>query len=115
MAFDFTKEDTATIGTTQYSMPADTTTGVPTSQTDACQLQAWINILSMAIGDEFVVKLYEKFISGGAQIVVEEWRLVYPTRKLVLPAMILHVGWDLTITKVTGTDRAVEWSLRKVT
>jgi len=115
MAFDFVKEDSATIGATPYSMPADTTVGVPTSQVDTCQVQPWINILAMAIGDEFVVKLYEKFLAGGAQVVVEEWRIIYPTRFLIIPSLIVHNGWDLVISKVAGTDRVVEWSLRKVT
>lgn len=115
MPFNFTQEDSAVIGTTEYSLPADTVTGVPTSQTDTCQLQAWVQVLAIAAADEFLVKLYEKVLAAGAQVKIEEWRLNLHTPRLLLPSLILHNGWDLTIQKVSGTDRTVEWSLRKVT
>lgn len=115
MPFNFTQEDSATISTTEYSMPADTTTGVPTTQTDTCQLQGWVSIESMAAGDEFLVQLYEKIIPGGTQRVIQSWRLCHPKRFVLIPALILHNGWDLTIKKIAGTDRTVQWSLRKVT
>lgn len=114
MAFDFTQEDNATIGTTEYSLPADTTVGVPTEQTDTCQIQLWVAINAMAAGDEFLVQLYEKVTALGSQRVIDSWRLVYPVDKLVQSGVLVHNGWDITIKKVTGTDRDVEWSLRKV-
>lgn len=95
-------------------MPGNTSVGVPTSQTDTASVQPWIYIASMASGDEFLVQLYEKVASTGAQIVVQTWRLVFPVDKLVLPAFIVHNAWDLTIKKIAGTDRTVQWSLRKV-
>lgn len=114
MAFDFAQEASASITTSEYSMPAATTVGVPTSQTDTCQVQPFINVLAMAAGDEFLVQFYEKVLSSGSQRVMESWRLVYPKDKLILPAFIVHNAWDLTIKKIAGTDRTVEWSLRKV-
>lgn len=115
MGFNFTKESSATIGTTEFSMPAATTTGVPTSQTDTCQCQLWVKVNSMALGDEFLVQLYEKVASTGSQVVIDSWRLLYPVDKLVQSGLILHNAWDITIKKIAGTDRTVEWSLRKVT
>ena len=115
MAFNFSQEASATIGTTERSLPANTTSGVPTSQADTCQVQLWLKVNSMAAGDEFLVQLYEKTLSAGSQVIWSSWRLVHPVDKLILPAFIVHVAWDLTIKKITGTDRAVEWSLRKVT
>lgn len=115
MAFNFTQENSASVGTVERSLPANTTTGVPTSQTDTCQVQGWVRVVSMAAGDEFLVQLYEKTLTTGTQVVWESWRLVYPTDKLLLPGLILHVAWDITVKKIAGTDRTVEWSLRKVT
>lgn len=115
MPFDFTQENSATVGATARSMPANTTVGVPTSQADTCQLQAWIKVNAMAAGDEFLVQLYEKVLAAGGQVVIESWRITFPRDKLVIPALILHNAWDLVVSKITGTDRVVEWSLRKVT
>ena len=114
MAFDFTEEASATISTSEFSLPGNTSVGVPTVQTDTCQMQPFVYVAAMAAGDEFLVQLYEKVTSGGAQIVLDSWRLVFPQDRIVLPAVILHNGWDLTIKKIAGTDRSVQWSLRKV-
>ena len=114
MAFDFTKEGSAVVGTTEFSMPGNTTVGVPTSQTDTCQVQLWVLIDAMAAGDEFLVQLYEKVSSGGAQVVIDSWRLCHPLDRLVQSGLLLHNDWDITIKKIAGTDRTVEYSLRKV-
>lgn len=114
MAFDFTQESSALISTTEYSMPGATTVGVPTSQTDTAQVQAWVNIPAMASGDEFMVQLYEKVLSTGTQRAITAWRLAYPIDHMVLPSFIVHNAWDLTIKKIAGVDRTVEWSIRKV-
>ena len=33
----------------------------------------------------------------------------------VTPALVLMHGWDMTILKLAGTDRSIEWSIRQVT
>ena len=114
MSFDFTQENSATVGTSELSMPANTTVGVPTSQSDTCQVQLWARIVGMAAGDEFLIQLYEKTWSGGGQALIDSWRLAYPVDKIVQSGLILHNAWDITIKKISGTDRVVEWSLRKV-
>lgn len=112
MAYDFAKESSASISTTEYSLPAASTTLA--AQTDTCMAQVMVNVLAMAAGDSFIIRLYEKVIAAGAQKLVDSWRLQYPQDFLLLPGIILHNGWDITIQKVAGTDRTVEWSIRKV-
>ena len=114
MSFDFTQESSGTISTGEFSLPAATTVGVPTAQVDTCQVQLWVLIDAMAAGDEFLIQLYEKVKAAGTQVVIDSWRLVYPVDRLVQSGLILHNGWDITIKKIAGTDRTVEWSLRKV-
>lgn len=109
--------DSATIGTTEYSLPADTTTGVPTSQTDDCILQALIDFGAMTVTEQYRIKLYEKTAGAATQRLVEEWILTGAQSKpmFIIPSIILGEGWDITVTKLAGTDRAIGWSLRKVT
>jgi len=32
----------------------------------------------------------------------------------VTPSLLLIHGWDMTLLKVAGTDRAIDWSIRAV-
>lgn len=115
MAITFTN-DSATISTTEYSLPADTTTGVPTSQTTDGIYQFFIDFGAMIAGDQYEIKMYEKTDSGGTQRLVETWIQTGAQSKpqFVLPSMILGEGWDVTVKKLAGTDRAIAWSIRKV-
>jgi|SRR3990172_290918 len=107
--------DSATISTTEYSLPADTTTGVPTSQTDDCIFSAIIGFQNMIAGDQYEIKLYES--DGTAQGLIGTWVITgaQSMPKFSLPSHILGAGWDLTVKRLTGSDRTISWSLRKVT
>lgn len=108
--------NSATISTSEYSLPANTSTGVPTSQTDDCMLQGWIDFFAMAAGDEYEVKLYEKVNAGTQRLAAPPWILKgAPSSLFIIPAVVVGEGWDLTVKKLAGTDRSIGWSLRKVT
>lgn len=106
----------ATITTSAYSLPANTTAGVPTTQTDDCMLQVWLDLNALAAGDEFKLTLYER-INAGTQRIAETWSFVGAQGSpiFVSPALIVGDGWDVVLVKVAGTDRAIPWSLRKAT
>ena len=109
-------EGSASIGTSEYSLPAATTSGVPTSQTDDSILQCFIDFSGITAGaDSYEVKVYEKVTSGGTQREVYQALLVTKPEVVVLPSLMLLNGWDITVKKISGTDRTIYWSLRKVT
>ena len=114
MALTFTN-DSATISTTEYSLPNDGTTLTP--QTSDGIYQFFIDLGNMADGDQYEIKLYEKCDSGGVQRLVETWvRTNAQTKKMfVIPSFILGEGWDLTVKRLAGTDRSIAWSIRKAT
>lgn len=109
-----TTEDSASISSTEYSLPADTTTGVPTSQSGGFILQAWVRIASIVAGDLFRVRFYRSINSG--QVQMQEWFLDAQQPSWVMPSVLLGstAGWDLTVTKISGTDRTVHWTLEKL-
>jgi hypothetical protein len=115
MAITFTN-DFATISTSEYSLPADTISGVPTSQTTDGVYQVFIDFGAMVAGDQYRVRLYEKTDSGGTQRLVEEWILTGAQSKpmFVIPSMILGEGWDVTVLRLAGADRSIRWSLRSI-
>jgi hypothetical protein len=107
-------EDSATISTTEYSMPNDSTTLTP--QTDDGVYELNLFVQSIAAGDQFEVKIYEKILNAGTQrlklppFIISD---VQTSALVVVTGMLLH-GWDMTVKKLAGTDRTVEWSIRKV-
>lgn len=111
MAVPFTLFDSnATIGTTARSLPGDTTSGVPTSQTTAGVLGGFIDFFAVAAGDSYDVKLYEK-VDAGTQRLVATWVVDY-AQVFTLPNYHVSEGWDVTVAKTAGTDRAVRWALK---
>lgn len=104
---------TATISTTEYSLPNNSTTLA--SITDDGVYQVFIDLANLAVGDEYEIKIKEKVTSGGTQ------RTVYTAYQdgavgepFVTPSLVLLHGWDVTMKKIAGTDRSISWSIRKV-
>lgn len=104
-----------TVSTTEWSMTTDT--AGPDTDTNDGIYQAFIDLAALAAGDVFEFRVYEKVLSASTQ------RLVYSARfagvqgapNWVSPSLILLHGWDATLKKIAGTDRAIDWSIRKIT
>lgn len=105
-----------TVSTTEHSMPADASYSSGSPQTDDGVYQAFVDLSAMAAGDEFEFKVYEKVSSSATQ------RLIYVKNFVggcalplhVTPSLVLLHGWDMTLKKIAGTDRSIEWSIRKI-
>lgn len=102
-----------TVSTTEWSLTTDTSG--PDAETSDGVFQCFVDINALAAGDDFRLRLYEKVLSGGTQRLVEEWTLTIATGKAVMtPAAVLLHGWDFTLIRVAGSDRAIDWSIRKI-
>lgn len=112
MAITFVN-NAATIGATEYSLPANSTTLA--AQTDDCVLQVWIDFDAMAAGDEYRIRVYEKINAGTARTVIDTRVSGDQSTPWVSPSLIVGDGWDVTVQKISGTDRSIPWSLRKLT
>lgn len=105
-------ENAATISSTEYSLPNNSTTLTP--QTDDCELGGWIDAFAMTASETYEVKMYEK-INGGTQRLLDVWTLTgAQSRLFLLPRVVVVDGWDVTCKKTAGTDRSIRWSLRKI-
>lgn len=106
--------DGVTVGATELSIVSGTTT--LQTITDDGVYQLWVDAGAMAKGDEFIVRLYEKVeATGGTKKVFHSGTLQgVQTENFVTPTFILINGWDMTIQKLAGTDRAFDASIRKV-
>ncbi len=69
MAITALYEDTGpTIGSTEYSLPAGSTTLAPVTTDGVYQI--FLDFNAMAAADQFEIKLYEKVYSSGTQRLV---------------------------------------------
>jgi hypothetical protein len=105
--------DSATIGTTEYWLASDATSKV--DQTEDNLSQAWIDFGAMTAGDVFEWRLVEK-VNAGTQRSVTGGRVVgVQNSPVIITGFFLAEGWEIGVKKISGTDRAIAWSLRKVT
>jgi hypothetical protein len=101
-----------TVSTAEVSVVSGTTT--LQSVNNAGVYQIFFDWSNLAKGDEYVVRVKEKVVSTGAQKLIAQWTVsgaqneVPPT-----PSFMLINGWDVTVQKVAGTDRAISASIRK--
>ena len=106
--------NTATISTTEYSLPNNSTTLTPI--TDDGIYQVFIDMSALTATEAYKLLVKEKVTSGGGQQVVQGQTIVGNMTDdcVVLPSFVFLHGWDVTLQKLQGTDRSISWSIRKV-
>jgi hypothetical protein len=103
--------DSATIGTTEYYLASDSTS--KTSQTADAVLQVWIDFAAMTAAETYQVKVYEK-INTVERVAYVSTLTGVQAGPLVTPSLVVGEGWEVSVKKIAGTDRAIGWSLRTV-
>jgi hypothetical protein len=103
-----------TVSTTEHSLTTDT--AGPDVETSDGVFQCFLDLSALAAGDVYVLKVYEKVLAASTQRLVytATFSGVQATPNWVSPSLILLHGWDMTLDKVSGTDRNIDWSIRKV-
>lgn len=104
---------TETVGTTEHSMTTDT--AGPDSDTTDGLYQAFLDLSALIAGDTFEWKVYEKVKSAGTQRLVTSavFSGVQSAPGWATPQIMLMHGWDMTLKKLAGTDRSIDWSIRR--
>jgi hypothetical protein len=106
---------TETVSTTEHSMTTDTSG--PDTDTTVGIFQAFIDLNALAVGDAFEFKVYEKARAADTQRVCFYAQFANTQAQPIYasPSLILGAGWDMTLKKISGTDRTITWSIRGVT
>ena len=114
MAISEAFTNAATISTTEWSLT--TSTSGPDAETADGIYQVFVELNALAAGDVFELKLYEKTTASSTQRLVYSCRFagVQGAPVWASPSFILLHGWDVTLKKISGTDRSIAWSIRKV-
>lgn len=100
---------------TEYSLTG--AAGAAAAQTDPGVYQVVLDCSSMAGGDAFELRCYEKVRAGGPQRLCVVHRMdgsQAPAVASFTPALQLMHGWDYRLARVAGTPRSFDWSVRKV-
>jgi hypothetical protein len=114
MAISEYASGTETVSTTEWSLTTDT--AGPDVQTDDGAYQVFLELNALAVGDVFEFKVYEKVLSSSTQRIIYSARFadVQGAPIWVSPTLLLLHGWDATLDKISGTDRSISWSIRRV-
>jgi hypothetical protein len=107
-------QSAVTISSTEYSLSNNSTTIA--TNTNNVIVSIWIDVNAMAAGDEYELAIQEKAVSGGTQRRCVIANLVGAQSDPIFISAGFHVGvgWDVTLKKIAGTDRAFSWSLRSI-
>lgn len=113
MAITEAYSGTETVGATEWSMTTDTS-GPDATAAAGC-FQAFVELNALAAGDVFEFRAYEKTLSSSTQrrFMTAVFAGVQGEAVWVSPSFMLINGWDFTLIKISGTDRAINWSIRK--
>ncbi len=106
-------DGSATIGTTEYWLVSNSTT--KTDQTEDTFLQVWIDFGNMAAGDVYEWRVVEKVGTGSQRTVLSGRVVGAQSSPVIIPGLIVGGGWEIGVKKISGTDRTIYWSIRKVT
>lgn len=106
--------DGVTVGSSELSIVSGTTSLQTVTTVGVYQL--WVDASAMLKGDSFVVRIYEKVeATGGTKRVAMTWVLSgAQATNFVSPSLVLMHGWDMTLQKAGGTDRAFDASIRRI-
>lgn len=108
-------ENSASISTTEYSLTNNSTSLA--AQTADGIVSGFLDLSALTITETYMIKVYEKVAAAGTQ------RMAWPPMVVSgvqsnphfpLPVFIGMHGWDISVTKVAGTDRTIGWSVRVV-
>ena len=112
MAISEAYSGTASISTTEFSCPNNSTTLTPVTADGVYQV--FLDTSDMVEGDQLQIRIYEKCRSADTQRIIYEAVLTDTMAATwVTPSLILLHGWDLTLNALAGTI-TVNWSIRKV-
>jgi len=114
---EYAKLDGVTVGATQVSIISGTTTGQ--SVADQGIYGLWIDVpgAGLAQADQFAWRIFEKVLgAGGNQRVIDAGHILGNQwdEPLVIPPYMLRNGWDMTLQRIAGADRAFDASIRGV-
>lgn len=106
----YTLDNVTPSGTTELSIVFNATYAAGTNKTDDGIFQLFLDDQgNMTKTEEYEIRVMEKVHNGGTQKNIFKARLKgTQSEPFVTPPLALGNGWDFTIKKIAGTDRAFD-------
>lgn len=117
MAINLTYSSGNAVTVSTLEMSLAVTGGSTTLQTltDVGIYTLVLDAAAMLKADDFAWKVYEKAHTSATKRVIMQGRLSDAQSELfTIPNLMLGLGWDITLIRVAGVDRAFAWSVRRV-
>lgn len=105
-------EQSPTVTTSEYSLGLNSTAGVPTALTTAGRYYLLVDPAAFLAGDECIIRVYEKVVSGGTQRVIMSFEITNTSGVKIYDLGHLVNGFDVTAQMISATSRALPMSLR---
>jgi hypothetical protein len=115
LTIEYETLDDVTISTSEISIVSGTTT--LQTVTDDGVYQLWVDDRSnMTKTEEFAIRIYETVLAADAskRQAFEATLKGVQSEVFVSPMLMLGNGWDMTLQKLAGTDRAFSATIRRV-
>lgn len=116
MAISEAYQNSQSVTGTEHSLPNDATYSSSSPITTDGVYQLFLDLNALAAGDKFELKVYEAISSAGTQRLV--YHCVFSDAQAdplwASPSLILMHKWDMTLKKLAGTDRTIDWSIRVI-
>lgn len=107
--------NTATISSAETSLVSANTT-LPTITAEPGIYQVALDLSALAATDTYELRIYDAAAAAGTKRIAMRRRITGALDEpiYITPSLLLMHGWDVSLTKIAGTDRSVSWSIRKV-
>lgn len=115
MALDITYRtgNNITITATETSLAVNDGSTTLQDMTDDGVYTLYLDTANMVKGDEYLLKVYEKAQASATKRVYLQRRLRHTEPPLMIPHLMLGIGWDITLQRISVTSRAFYWSIRR--
>ena len=112
----FKSGNNATVTNTETSLAVDGGSTSLQTLTNKGVYSVFVDgVASMAKGDEYKLRVYEKASTGATKRVIYDPTISdTQSQPLVIPHLMLGIGWDVTLQRTAGSNRAFYWSIRQV-
>lgn len=114
LSLTYKSGNAATITDTETSLAVDGGSTSLQTITDKGFYTLLLRSTAVTKGDEFRLKVYEKASTGASKAVILDVTLSdsLPSQYMI-PQLVLGLGWDMTLQRTGGSNRAFSWSIRR--
>lgn len=111
----FRTGNAVTVGSTETSLAVNGGSVTLQALTNKGVYSLMFGSTAMVKGDEYRWRVYEKPSTGATKRLLMSGTISdAQSEVIVIPHLMLGLGWDMTLQRISATSRAFNWSIRQV-